>query len=807
MLDADSLVATRARRANAGSRLKQLIEIEGLASDAQAYAMTEDDENVQLLFQEDENDEEFNEDDNDDEEGDSNGDDKEGGEDGETASDPESANGTPAIPGTETASDTERNFNDDEMFSDSDLSLSEDDNTGGESELEKQERASKRKKKPTAFMPAIKKPKPKPETAKPVPKPVVRYSEILLMSERRSSSRKSALRNKEQLIERIKEDEKRRAALTPVVRTKERKLTQEERLAQAVETERENIESLQLFMKQEIVKKERQKWLLQLKRPKLRNVIRFISEETFVCPLDEVEDDRHVQDIYERRKNRRRRRFNEPSEERRYGDIDTELPYYKQEMEENRIRELREAEERRILMEARAIKRKRLEEERAARKKALEEERLARKTAKEQRLREFENVTLDDTIHADSQGGVAQTNDEKVDGEKQGDGGETAAKGETAAEEGENKVADDPKEGPLVKLEGEEPAGDDIPTVDHDTQKEEKGEKKSLQNPADDAMEVDEQTPAEDPEPEASEATTTPEPRQTPAQNNTEDQDVTFQEQLSAKQDTAEASPEPVKEHTAEPEEKVSFDTPELTEPSFAPEEDAENTEAALQEYFYRPSEDGTVYEGPVQHVGRNYVILMDFDEQERWGLTETKIKTTLFGEDGALTGSRRLRDVVTILRSTTRLDNPYAAPKEEKEDEMFKPVTKINEDNPMFEVLRRVPRLGDKNVVMQDVDEETSQVTTVIRIHTEAPSSLHLPNGNKKLCFISGKEVRYFDPITGIPYENKDMYKIIKEMEMGLYTWHSLGRNVNTYGSVQLYLNKREGARHAKGVPDGFDG
>ena len=62
MIDEDSLVATRARRINAGSRLKQLIELEEQASHLQSsisQIITEDDENVNLLFQEDENDEEF----------------------------------------------------------------------------------------------------------------------------------------------------------------------------------------------------------------------------------------------------------------------------------------------------------------------------------------------------------------------------------------------------------------------------------------------------------------------------------------------------------------------------------------------------------------------------------------------------------------------------------------------------------------------------------------------------------------------------------------------------------------------------
>lgn len=831
MSDPNSLVATRARRANAGSRLKHLIEIEELASEIRSFAMTEDDENVELLFQEDANDEEFNEDDEEEEDEDQEEEDEE--ESNNEGDDNDASKATNRSQSKkdktsntthqdESTSETEQNFNDDEMLSDSDLSASDSDHSEGERELERQERADRRKRKPASIVPVIK--KPKLEAPKPSLKPIVKHSDLLLLSERRSSSRKSALKNKEQLIHRIKEDEKRRAALTPIVRVKERKLTQEERLAQAVETERENIESLQLFMEQEIVKKERQKWLLQLRRQKLRNVIRFISEEIFVCPLDEVEDDRHVQDLYERRRKGKRRRFNEFPEERRPGDIDTELPYYRKEMEEKRIRELKEAEERRILEEARAIKRQRLEEEREARRKALEEERLARKAAKEERLKEFENV---DVTTAD----VSNTNTSMT--EKTEDMNESQLTQDTETNIETTIEAED-----LTKAELPPSIEEEIPessaskedvkhnfTIDQEAQdsvaaskenleassapidKQELGVEKAVQ-PAS----LDETTT----EPEINKNLPTLDSKTIEPTSKTNEieelkdlvADARAESQTEGEYmdvDAPQAAVETNGELVPELEKKVSFEVEEGT-PEIPPAEGI-YSQQSLDEYFYRKSEEGTVFEGPVQRVGRNHVMLLDFDDDSRWGLTEVKIKTILFGEDAAFTGPKRLRDVETILRSTSRLDNPYAAPKEEKEDEMFKAVTEITEEDSMFEVLKRVPRLGDKNVYTLEVDEENNEEATQIRIHTEAPSGLHLPNGNKKLCFISGKEVRYFDPVTGIPYENKDMYKIVKEVELGLYSWHCIGRDVNAYGSAQVYLNKREGARHAQGVPDGFDG
>ncbi len=48
----ESIIATRARRSNAGSRLRQLIDLE--ETNAGLAPSNDDDENVNLLFQEDE---------------------------------------------------------------------------------------------------------------------------------------------------------------------------------------------------------------------------------------------------------------------------------------------------------------------------------------------------------------------------------------------------------------------------------------------------------------------------------------------------------------------------------------------------------------------------------------------------------------------------------------------------------------------------------------------------------------------------------------------------------------------------------
>lgn len=828
-MDEDSLVATRARRANAGSRLKLLIELEEQATGVQSMIYTEDDENVQLLFQEDENDEEFEEPNSDDDEEGENSQDEENDEDTENA--PADLERNP--------SETEDAVNPDEMLSDSDLSVSEDDESEGERELEKEERAKKRKSRQKTVIPAIK--KAKVASAKPVAKPKISHSELLLQSERRASSRKSALQNKRELLEKLKVDETRRAALTPVVRIKERELTQEERLAQAKETETQNIISLNMFLQQEIVKKERQKLLFQQRRPKLRNVIRLFSAETYVTPLDEVEDARHVQELFERKK-RGRRRKNQAEEPgvKRPGDIDTELPYYQKEMAEKRRIEAEKAEEKRILEEARAAKRKKLEEERAERNRILEEERLARKKAKEERMKEFGEVDIHNDPNKIRSPELHKADQMELDE----DPSLSQKEEETVADDTETKE-NDQKDQDNIEVEVEEKT-DEVEEKSEVT-KDEDGltEPIDKENNEIEKLEIVDESLEPTPAPEEEESadavdTEEPQPKDDVAEDTVESVEIQNDEGSKSPSKISEDHEEPnedslqVKEEqleevkqeetikdleaeessqTEKVEKKVTFAEVENEEKAeeLQPKEEPEIPETSVESRsatpIYRSQADGTIFEGPVQHVARNLIFLMNFDEEERWGLTDMRIKTVLFGDDAHLGASRRFQDLRTILKSSLRLDNPYATPKEEKEDELLNPVTNITEESSIFDSLRKLPRFGDKEIFEEEEEIEYAEDTSEIKIRTEAPTGLYLPNGNKKICLISGKEVRYFDPATGLPYGSKEVYQVIKTVELGAIPWYSIPKDQNTYGAVEIYLNKREDARHAKGVPEGFDG
>lgn len=810
----EGLAATRARRSNAGSRLKHLIELEEAASGVQQTFLTEEDEDVNLLFQEDENDAEFEEE----ESGDEEGEEEEGSDEGEAEDAVDDPQKEAAQLQEDEKSDVE--VNSDEMLSDSDLSVSENDDSEGERELQKELKAKKRKKK-QSIIPAIK--KRATEAPKPKKKPQT-LSNALLYGERRSSLRKSAVKNKEVLLEKLKADETRRAALTPIVRIKEREPTQEERLAQAQLTEKENILSLNAFLEQEIVKKERQKMMFQQKRAKLRDVVRLVSRACFVTPLEEIEDARHVQDMFEKkRRGRRRKNMIDEPEVRRPGDIDTELPYYRREMAEKQRLEAIRQEEKRKLEEARAERRKKIEQEREERRQKLEKEREERRKLKEARLKEFENIdATDPNFDAEAlrlKGEISSLEEQEREEEKNSKLEEEA---ENAHEEETSKADQDaPKETEEAPEETEKlEAVNDLKNDEKVESEKEDGESKGEDANPEKQIEATPVGGSEGASERSAEAN---------SNENDDSKKNGIQENEDGKAVDVEMSTEDTQQETeregsesVKVEKKVTFSEeakdPESTEPptpvkkeqdsETAPKaEDVEDSKRSVTP-VYKARADGQVFEGPVQYVSRNWVCLLDFDDDDRyWKLPETKIKIALFGEESVLSASRRFRDVKTILRSTTRDENPYAKPKDDKEDELFQPVADITEDSPMFDDLKKLRRLGVRYEDEEEEEEEAKEEENVVHIQTEAPTGLYLPNGNKKICLISGKEVRYFDPGTGVPYDSVDDYKVIKTIEAGTIPWYSIPRDQNTYGAVEIYLNNREGTRHAKGVPEGFDG
>lgn len=774
----DSLVATRARRANAGSRLKQLLELEEQAADIQSSVgqiITEDDENVNLLFQEDADDQEFmelelEEEEEEEEEGEGDGD-----GDGEEA-EGEASSPTPGQELDQLLSEDEAKVDSDDVLSDSDMSLSDTDEEEGEKQLQEQEKIKKRKiKKSLSYIPAIKKAKTDPvkqprEAPVKKPKSDIFSSESMLLSFRRSSSRASAVENKQAVVKRLKESEKRRAAQVPVVRVKERELTQEERMQEAIETEKANVLSLNQFREQEIVKNEYRKQLLLLKRAKLKNVIRFITKETLVTPLDDINQARIVYELNNPKSKSGRRKkgtfsFDTDPNPRLPGKIDPELPYYKKEMEEKEMEEKEKKEAENKKEESNGLKEGKIEEEKPEEEKPEEEQQEEEENKEPTKEDEEEKEDSNTNMKENDEGPLSVTNGEKTGG---------------VSKDEEAKMDDAKKE--TVDIEMNE--GDE---VNDETTQEMDGESE---------LKTQETTENQE-EPEK--------PEESEDGDKIDGNEGTKTEHAENKLDNINTE-SPVKEETTQDTEaksdlkRVKFN---LDQPT---QEPASSKGTPGPETSIEVEENKVLFEGPAHKVARNMIYLIDFDEDDKnLRLSDHNVKAILFGDQATLPASRFLTETTTILK-IGNVENPYATVKEER-DEMFESIDDITEDSAMFDELKRLPRLGVAEEFVEEEEEDTKEEETIINIKTEAPTGLYLPNGNKKNCLITGAEVKYFDPSNGMPYSSVETYKVLKAIEQGNIPWYNVSSDFNSWGGAEVYLGSRDGSvRHAKGVPEGFD-
>lgn len=751
----ESLIATRSRRSNAGLRLKQLIELEEQSNEITATTqfLTEDDENVNLLFQEDGEDEEFI-----DEEIDNanlDGIDEESEESG-TENENAARKRKHSSSDDEGEEDETSNINADEILSDSELSATDSDESEGEKELLKQEKLKKKRLKKQSLIPTIKQPLVKSSSMKKKQKrtPLV-TADSLLMTNRRSSSRAAAVESKQALVDKLKESEARRAKYVHIERKQQVELTQEERLAEAVETEKANVESLNRFREQEIVKKERQRQLLLLKRMKLHNVIRLVSSETFVKPIEEVKDARRQYEQYMKiKKKLGKKKKNQLAEM----DFPTRMPFT-------------------------------IDYDSPYQRKLLEE-----KKAQQQQIEIEKLESMNEELHELLKNADEKKNDNNAENAE-------STQPNNVHEENHNNTESD-----LIKLENntEEIKADEKEKIAKVNEKAES--LLSEATPSDETESTKQQTISDHAVNEELEIT-----------NQTEHDILTHDDLSEVKKEEYEQANE--NEKTLVDSEKPDLQSS-ITD---NPLDETKNTETIKRVKFAdeigesskEPTpavesthpQDEEIFEGPVQRVSRNLIYMIEFDEDEKeLRLNPLNIKRILFGKQSLLPASRRFKDVKTILK-IGKPENPYAVVKDQKQS-LFDPASNITEDDPMFDDLKKLPKLGVKQDVVEIVEDKEETESANIVLKTEAPTGLYLPNGNKKSCMISGTEVKYFDPSTGIPYSSVEAYKILKSIELGHVPWLSLTDESNDTGNVELYLGCRDGSvRHAEGVPEGFDG
>ncbi|KAK6458217.1 YL1 nuclear protein-domain-containing protein [Scheffersomyces xylosifermentans] len=831
-MDPDSLVATRQRRSNAGSRMKQLIELEEQSVELQSSIsqfVTEDDENVNLLFQEDGNDEEFIDEDvdNDNLRGiDEVDEDEDDGDDEDVDQSKRSKRKHGDVEDDD--NEDENGVKSDEMLSDSDISLSEDDESEGEKDLQAQEKLKKRRiKKKQSLVPTIKKAQPKEPKSKKLKKTNLVTSASLLLSERRSSSRAAVVENKAALVKRLKASEERRAKIAPVVRVEVKELTQEDRLAEAIETEKSNIESLNKFRQQEVVKKERQRQLLLSKRVKLTNVIRLVSKDTYITPYEEVKEARRLFELQTRRKRRPGRKKKFPTDEpqikiRIPGEIDVDLPYYiKEKEEEERLKkengkgdgtiEIKKEESESVgeVSKGDSVPSEDLE--------VQNEERVYNEEHTKKPIGEVDSERLGSKQELD----LSEAEENKLDAEKNEvskseDDSKTSNEGVSLESDNNNVSRGKTESITIVEEVNVIKNGGVSHVINGESPPEVSNSATTVKKETTEITETKETTQSKD------DVVDNEDSMEVDQQNETS---VVINNDLEKENDSSTGGDtKPIEESAAKIEEEEKDEKVEKKKVTFADDVAEEEDVNAQESREGTPNVDldskegtpipengeaetGEIFEGPPQRVSRNTVYLIDFNEEYKdFKLTTQNIKSFLFGPQSLLPASRRFKDLETLLH-IGKVDNPYAVVKPEK-DILFEPASDLKEDDPIFDELKKLPRLGVKQAEVEEIKEDVETESAAIILKTEAPTGLYLPNGNKKNCLISGTEVKYFDPANGIPYSSVETYKLLKSIEQGLIPWYSIGADQNDTGPVEIYLGSRDGSiRPAKGVPDGFDG
>lgn len=315
----ESIIATRARRSNAGSRLRQLLDLE--ETNAGTVPSNDDDENVNLLFEEDEDDREFqiSGSDEDNDEGTNSESEKPRRKEDMSAiksraiekknygssrietngidNDNDLISGGKFDVNSDDDNDEAR-VNSDEMLSESDMSSSDTDEEEGERELQKQERLRKRRKNQQGIPGILKKTKTaastKPKKFIKEVEPAKSHKNTLFQNvpiaptQRRHSSRTATIKNSIATHKKMEKEYERLQTLEPVQKKEYVEKTLEERLEEAKITEIENTQSLKNFYQQEIQKKKRQRDMLNARKLKMSNFIRFWSTGVYITPADEI---------------------------------------------------------------------------------------------------------------------------------------------------------------------------------------------------------------------------------------------------------------------------------------------------------------------------------------------------------------------------------------------------------------------------------------------------------------------------------------------------------------------------------------
>ncbi|CEP63438.1 Vps72p LALA0_S08e02454g [Lachancea lanzarotensis] len=222
---------------------------------------------------------------------------------------------------------------------------------------------------------------------------------------------------------------------------------------------------------------------------------------------------------------------------------------------------------------------------------------------------------------------------------------------------------------------------------------------------------------------------------------------------------------------------------------------DTESSRQNSEELFDDAEEDteaSEVYEGPEQLVGRNYVTIYSYPEDNS---KVHDIRPFLFGSQWAQPLNSRSDNVETIAKIYN----------EQNEDEWMGVSSSLIPDTSVFESF---PNFGEYDKKLSTEVAEETDTKLKLEIKTPAPAGVILPNGVRKKCLITNRDCQYFDPKNGVPYADVEAYKIVQELQDPIGEGNSEEEpspQFKWYGFARggIFLDVKQPA--AKGVPEGF--
>ncbi|EJS42180.1 vps72p [Saccharomyces arboricola H-6] len=783
------IIQSRSRRANAGNRLKKLLEqelsIESTERQLSSYKNGEDDEDeIVLLFQEDGEDEDFEITEEDHK--------CEGGEEqGEEDDEEDEARSITKEP-TKITNDQAA---DDLMFSSSESegSDNEDDGNAEENEIRRQELLSRKKRnKKLQKGPVIvkkQKPKLKPVTEQPAPRSHHNHeqlnAETLLLNTRRTSKRSSVMENTMKVYEKLSKAEKKRKIIQERIRKhKEQEskyiLTQAERLRIAKETEKFNILSLDKFKEQEIWKKENR--LALQKRQKLKfqpgeTILQFLSTAWIMTPVMELDDYKYWQEQVSKRDKKKKKYPRKPKKN---------LVLSQQDAQDSK----KEQDSINSIVEGPAITNQEttITDEISSNNGGIVEGTnphisVPATNHEESKSNPISDATFDATAGVQKSSTVDVVSDNKL-----GDGSvmttDTPTNTNDISQNPQNKNTKDE----LINL---------LKNKESDSNESWSGGKPASQSD-------DELVASSQPD--------------TPGMEDTilvsTDTDIKEEIASSVKSENLkDSSHSPLHDIKSGSEttalKQVTFsDSPQVaiidTEESPL-KKDTTNTDDSFMENLLS----APIYEGPGQLTSRNFITLYDFPN------TPPNLKdfnTNLFGSQWTYSNisstTQRPQDLQTVFHTILPLASQPSV--SSSRTDVF----------PDLSALANFPSFGeyDKKIV-HEISTETNK-DLEIKIKTQPPTGVFLANGIRKKCLITNKECQYFDPRTGVPYSDVEAYKIIQQIQDPISKEEErtdIGRDERRNGDAVdqarfkwfgfknggIYLDLNQ--RPANGVPEGF--